>query len=512
MWPPSTHAPRSTRVFEGEPVDLGPGATGGSGGADIVGVENAVVVLVLRCKDALFGEGVVFEGAVAVEVVGRDVEDDGDGGVELLSGFKLEAGDFEDGPGGVGAFVDEGDDGDADVAADEGGEAGLLEDFAEQRRGGGFAVGAGDGEDFAFEEAGGEFEFADDGQAEVAGLRKLGRVEWDAGADDDEVLAAEGEQAVAAGFDVDALFEEGGNVFGEGFGAADVGDGDLGAAAAQKESGSQAGFAQPDDQNFFAFEFHHEDQSSGYFYRDRIVAWLWNRHGVSPVLAQFEGGEGKQRKHQGHDPEADDDFGLAPAELLEVVVQRGHLEDAFLAELVAAYLEHDGERFEDEDAADEGEQEFLADDDGDGADGAAEGERADIAHEDFGGVGVVPEKADGGADHGAAEDGELADDGHALQFEVVGEDDVAADVGEHGERAGRDDGAADGEAVEAVGEVDGVGGAHQNEDDEARQRAQRPGSRDAASCWAKCQSRSGRQLLMNGTVSCVENSLNWVRR
>src|SRR6202043_2896964 len=81
----------------------------------------------------------------------------------------------------------------------------------------------------------------------------------------------------------------------------------------------------------------------------------------------------------------------------------------------------------------------------------------------------VPEEADAGADNGAAEDGELADQGHALQLEVVGEDDVAADVGEHGERAGGDDGAADGQAVEAVGEVDGVAGAgdddHHEEDE-----------------------------------------------
>ena len=48
------------------------------------------------------------------------------------------------------------------------------------------------------------------------------------------------------------------------------------------------------------------------------------------------------------------------------------------------------------------------------------------------------------------------DQWHALQFEVVGEDDVAADISEHGERAGGDDGAADGESVESVGEVDGV--------------------------------------------------------
>ena len=47
-------------------------------------------------------------------------------------------------------------------------------------------------------------------------------------------------------------------------------------------------------------------------------------------LTQFQGGECKQCKHQGADPEADDDFGLAPAKLLEVVVQRRHLEDALL--------------------------------------------------------------------------------------------------------------------------------------------------------------------------------------
>ena len=48
--------------------------------------------------------------------------------------------------------------------------------------------------------------------------------------------------------------------------------------------------------------------------------------------------------------------------------------------------------------------------------GAAEGKRSDIAHEDFGGVCVVPEESDAGADHRAAEDGQLAHHRHALQF------------------------------------------------------------------------------------------------
>ena len=95
------------------------------------------------------------------------------------------------------------------------------------------------------------------GQPEAAHLGQLGSIERNAGADDDEVLAAEGEQAVAAGLDLDALFEQRGNVLGQGLGAADVGDGDLGAAAAQKQRRGQAGFAQSDDQNLLAFEFHH---------------------------------------------------------------------------------------------------------------------------------------------------------------------------------------------------------------------------------------------------------------
>src|ERR1039458_3903018 len=49
-----------------------------------------------------------------------------------------------------------------------------------------------------------------------------------------------------------------------------------------------------------------------------------------PCLTQFQGGECKQCKHQGGDPEANDDFGFAPAQLFEVVMQRGHLEDTLL--------------------------------------------------------------------------------------------------------------------------------------------------------------------------------------
>ena len=88
-------------------------------------------------------------------------------------------------------------------------------------------------------------------------------------------------------------------------------------------------------------------------------------------------------------------------------------------------------------------------------------------------MGVIPEEADGSADHRSAEDGDLADHGHTLQLEVVGKDDVAADIGEHGERAGGDDGAADGEPVQAVRQVDGVAGTHEHKHDEDDERDER---------------------------------------
>ena len=172
--------------------------------------------------------------------------------------LQLEAGDFEDGPGVVGAVVDEGDDGDADVAADERGQAGLRRGF---RRSGVVVVVLPLEPVMAtilpLRKRAASSSSPMIGQAEVAHLHQFRGVERHAGADHDQVLAAEGQQAVTAGFDHDALFEQGGNLFGQRLGAAHVGDGDLCALPAQKQRGGQAGLAQADDQYFFAFEFHH---------------------------------------------------------------------------------------------------------------------------------------------------------------------------------------------------------------------------------------------------------------
>lgn len=180
---------------------------------------------------------------------------------------------------------------------------------------------------------------------------------------------------------------------------------------------------------------------------------------VGEALAEFEGSKAEEGEEEGHDPEADDDSVFFPAAELEVVVERGHAEDAFAGELEAGDLKDDREGFCDEDAADDDEEDFLFGCDGDDAEEAADGEGAGIAHKDAGGVAVPPEEAEAGAEEGHADDGEFAGEGDVGDLEVSGGFGVAGEVSEGSVGGGNGGGATGGEAVEAVGEIDCVGGA-----------------------------------------------------
>ena len=100
---------------------------------------------------------------------------------------------------------------------------------------------------------------------------------------------------------------------------------------------------------------------------------------------------------------------------------RRHLEDALAGQLEGGDLDDHRERLEHEDAADDDEQQLLLDQDRDRAERAAERERPDVAHEDLGGVRVVPEEAEARADQRAAEDRQLAGRRKSDEQQVVGE-------------------------------------------------------------------------------------------
>ena len=72
-----------------------------------------------------------------------------------------------------------------------------------------------------------------------------------------------------------------------------------------------------------------------------------------------------------------------------------------------------------EHAADDRQQQLLLDQDRDRAERAAERQRSDVAHEDLGGVRVVPEESEARADERAAEDRQLAGRREAHQQQVV---------------------------------------------------------------------------------------------
>ncbi len=138
------------------------------------------------------------------------------------------------------------------------------------------------------------------------------------------------------------------------------------------------------------------------------------------------------------------------------MMQRRHFKDPFLAEFVTADLQDDGQRLDDEDAADKQQQYFLLDENGKRSEAAAECKRPDVAHEDLRRMRVVPKKTDGSARHRCAENGQLGRANQMGESKIPGEAGVPRDVRQDGHRARGDDHEADGEAVQPIGQVDSI--------------------------------------------------------
>src|ERR1700731_156662 len=120
-------------------------------------------------------------------------------------------------------------------------------------------------------------------------------------------------------------------------------------------------------------------------------------------LPQLQRRQRKQRKNQRGDPKPHDHFRFAPTEQFEMVVDGRHAEDALAAQFERAHLQNHGKCFNNEDTADEKEQDFLLDDHCDGSQRSAQRQGANVAHEDFGGMRVVPEKPERCPDERSAE-------------------------------------------------------------------------------------------------------------
>ena len=81
------------------------------------------------------------------------------------------------------------------------------------------------------------------------------------------------------------------------------------------------------------------------------------------------------------------------------------------------------------------------------------------------GMGVVPEEAEAGAEQRAAEDDQLAASRDIQDLEIIGDDLVPAQVHDYGVCRRGDADQPDGQTVQAVGQVDGVGRADDDDHD-----------------------------------------------
>ena len=132
-------------------------------------------------EDAGFDKGVVFVGFVPAQVVGSEVEPEGDMGMEGIDSFELVTGDFDDKSMITG--IDNGDEGESDVSGGEGFDSGVVQDMSDKGGGGAFTVSSSDGDDAAFAKTGGEFQFADDGDLGLTRLEQEGVIEGHSGGD-----------------------------------------------------------------------------------------------------------------------------------------------------------------------------------------------------------------------------------------------------------------------------------------------------------------------------------------
>src|SRR5579872_5696587 len=193
------------------------------------------------------------------------------------------------------------------------------------------------------------------------------------------------------------------------------------------------------------------------------------------ISPQLQGREADHGENEGDDPEAHDDLRLGPAELLEMMMDRRHFEDALAGHLERGDLHDDRKRLDHKQAADDRQHDLVLDRDRRGAEQAAKGQRAGIAHENLRRRRIEPEKADAGADQRAADDDEVAGMRHMVDAEIAGEEQIADEIGDEAERRRADHHRHDRQPIEPIREIDRIA---EGDDDESAEEQKAPAEID----------------------------------
>ena len=129
-------------------------------------------------------------------------------------------------------------------------------------------------------------------------------------------------------------------------------------------------------------------------------------------------------------------------------------------------LQNHRDRFGEEDKADDEQQEFALEQNGDRAHRTAQRERTGVAHEHLRRMRVVPEESDTRANNGSAKDRQLTGAAQVEHLQVRAGIDTTDEIGEESERQHGDRDKACRESIQPISEIHRVARPGENESDE----------------------------------------------
>ncbi len=217
------------------------------GAAPVEGVEEKAVAGAAVLHDPLLVPVVILDVAVPVEMIGRQIENARDLGMEVRDGLELEARDLEHEEIAGAEIADDRAERQTNVSADDRPPSGGSQDLADHRDGRRLAVRARDGDEARLGEPAAELELARERHAAPRRLEQKRMIDRDAGADDDLVDAVEelrAETAEAHGHAGDIVRNRRERVL--------VGAGDAGARSAEEPDRREPAPREAEHENRFA--------------------------------------------------------------------------------------------------------------------------------------------------------------------------------------------------------------------------------------------------------------------
>ena len=128
------------------------------------------------------------------------------------------------------------------------------------------------------------------------------------------------------------------------------------------------------------------------------------------------------------------------------------------------YLKYYRESLDDEESSNNNQQDFLLRYNGDGSQRPSQGKGTHVPHEDLSGVGIKPEKSESGTGQRAAHDCQFAAAGHIVDLEILCQFDMPGDISKNHIRGCGNNDRPDGEAIQSIREVNGIGRSYDHQD------------------------------------------------